>query len=159
MFLLKLFVVWQLHDHPLVQPDVGLDTTAYVELAKKVLAGNVGLGPGVYYVSPLYIYLLAAAYGLTNSFTAVRLLQILLGTASVGFIFLSARDWFGERAAWIAAGLAAFTGLFTFYEALILQASIDAVHDVGGAARGDLRAQARRAVVVSPPAASSASRR
>ena len=125
VFLLKFLVVWQLHDHPLVQPDVGLDTTAYVELAKKVLAGNVGLGPGVYYVSPLYIYVLAAAYGLTKSFTAVRLFQILLGTASVGFIFLSAREWFGERAAWIATGLAAFTGLFTFYEALILQASID----------------------------------
>jgi dolichyl-phosphate-mannose--protein O-mannosyl transferase len=68
---------------------------------------------------------LAAAYGLTKSFTAVRILQILLGTASVGFIFLSAREWFGDRAAWIATGLAAFTGLFTFYEALILQASID----------------------------------
>lgn len=125
VFLLKFLVVWQLHDHPLVQPDVGLDTTAYVELAKQVLAGNVGLGPGVYYVSPLYIYVLAAAYGLTKSFTAVRIFQILLGTASVGFIFLSAREWFGERAAWIATGLAAFTGLFTFYEALILQASID----------------------------------
>ena len=48
VFLLKFMVVWQLHDHPLVQPDVGLDTTAYVELAKKVLAGNVGLGPGMY---------------------------------------------------------------------------------------------------------------
>jgi tetratricopeptide (TPR) repeat protein len=123
--LLKLVVVWQLHDHPLVQPDVGLDTTAYVELARRVLAGNVGLGPGVYYVSPLYIYVLAAAYGLTKSFTAVRVVQILLGTASVGFIFLSAREWFGDRTAWIATGLAAFTGLFTFYEALILQASID----------------------------------
>src|SRR5262245_36739597 len=115
VFLLKLLVVWQLHDHPLVQPDVGLDTTAYVELAKKVLAGNVGLGPGVYYVSPLYIYVLAVVYGLTKSFTAVRVFQIFLGTISVGFIFLSAREWFGERAAWIATGLAAFTGLFTFY--------------------------------------------
>ncbi len=55
----------------------------------------------------------------------MRIVQILLGTVSVGFIFLTAREWFGERAAWIAAGVAALTGLFTFYESLILQASLD----------------------------------
>ncbi len=125
VFVLKLIVVLQLRNHPLVQPDVGLDTTAYVDLAKKVLAGDLGLGPGLYYVSPLYIYFLAIAYGLTKSFAAVRVLQIALGTASIGFIFLSAREWFGDRAAWIAAALAALTGLFTFYEALILQAALD----------------------------------
>ena len=126
VFVLKLLVVFQLKDHPLLQPDVGLDTAAYAELARKVVAGDLALGPGLYFVSPLYIYFLAAGLAVTDSFTAVRVLQVLLGTVSVGFVFLSARDWFGERAAWIAAGLAAFTGLFTFYETLILQASLDA---------------------------------
>jgi 4-amino-4-deoxy-L-arabinose transferase-like glycosyltransferase len=51
---------------------------------------------------------------------------------SVGFIFLMAREWFNERAAWLAAGLAALTGLFTFYEALILQAAVDPVLTSGG---------------------------
>lgn len=125
VLVLKVIVVLQLKDHPLVQPDVGLDTTAYVDLAKKVIAGDLGLGPGLYYVSPLYIYFLAAAYGVTKSFTAVRLLQVLLGTATVGLIWLMAREWFGNRAAWIAGALAALTGLFTFYEALILQAALD----------------------------------
>ena len=125
VFVLKLIVVFQLRHHPLVQPDVGLDTTAYVELARKVLAGDIGLGPGLYYMSPLYIYFLAVTHGLLKSFTAVRLTQIVLGTASIAFLVLSAREWFGERAAWIAGGLAALTGLFTFYESLILQAAID----------------------------------
>ena len=125
-FLLKLVVLLQLRDHPLLGPDSGLDTTAYVELARRVVAGDPGLGPGLYYVSPLYIYVLAAMLALFDSFTAVRLLQIGLGTLSVWFIFLTARQWFGDRAAWIAAMLAAFTGLFTFYEVLILQSSIDA---------------------------------
>lgn len=125
VFLLKLFVVLQLKDHPLVQPDVGLDTTAYADLAQKVVAGDLGLGPGLYYVSPLYIYVLAAVLFVTDSFTAARIFQILLGTAAVGFIFFTAREWFGERAAWAAGVFAALTGLFTFYEALILQASID----------------------------------
>ena len=117
----------QLRDHPLLQPDVGLDTAAYAELARRVVAGDLGLGPGLYFISPLYIYFLAASLAVTDSFTAVRVLQVLLGTASVGFVFLTARDWFGERAAWVAAGVATFTGLFTFYESLVLQASLDGV--------------------------------
>jgi tetratricopeptide (TPR) repeat protein len=126
VFILKLVVLLQLRDHPLTQPDAGLDTTAYAQLARSVLDGNLGLGPGVYYVSPFYIYFLAAGLALFKSFTAVRVVQIALGTASVGFLFFTARAWFGQRAAWIAMGLAAFTGLFTFYEVLILQASLDA---------------------------------
>jgi 4-amino-4-deoxy-L-arabinose transferase-like glycosyltransferase len=119
--------VLQLRDHPLLQPDVGLDTAAYAELASRIVGGDLSLGPGLYFISPLYIYFLAGGLAVTDSFTAVRLLQVLLGTASVAFVFLSARDWFGERAAWVAAGVATFTGLFTFYESLILQASLDAV--------------------------------
>jgi tetratricopeptide (TPR) repeat protein/4-amino-4-deoxy-L-arabinose transferase-like glycosyltransferase len=124
-FVLKLIVLVQLRDHPLTHPDAGLDTTAYVGLAQQVLAGNVGLGPGLYYVSPLYIYFLAAGLAVFDSFTAVRCVQIVLGAASVGFISLMTREWFGERAARIAGVLAALTGLFTFYEVLILQSSID----------------------------------
>jgi 4-amino-4-deoxy-L-arabinose transferase-like glycosyltransferase len=126
VFLLKLAVLLQLRNHPLLQPDAGLDTTAYVDLAHRVLKGDWGLGPGVYYVSPLYVYFLAAGLSLLKSFTAVRVAQIALGTAAVAFIFLMTRAWFGPRAAWIASGLAALTGLFTFSEVLILQASIDA---------------------------------
>lgn len=118
-------MVFQLRHHPLVQPGAGLDTTAYAELAQKVISGDWGLGPGLYYVSPLYIYFLAAFRGLTGSFTAVRLVQIALGTVGIGAIFYTAREWFGTKAAWIAGLLAAFTGLFTFYEVLILQTSLD----------------------------------
>jgi tetratricopeptide (TPR) repeat protein len=126
VFVVKLIVALQLDKHPLLQPDTGLDTTAYVELAKRVVAGDFALGPGLYYVSPLYIYFLAVVYGATRSFTAARVMQELLGTISIAFIFMTARAWFGRRAAWIAAGLAALTGVFTYYEGLILQSSLDA---------------------------------
>jgi len=123
--LLKLLIVWQLADHPLVQPEIGLDTTAYADLAKRVVAGDWGLGPDLYYVSPLYIYVLAAGLALTDSFTAVRVLQVLAGALAVGGIWTMTRRWSTPRAAWCAAVLAAGTGLITFYEVLILQASID----------------------------------
>ena len=56
---------------------------------------------------------------------AIRVLQILLGTAAVAFIFIAARAWFAERAAWIAAIFAGLTGLFTFYEMLLIPAAFD----------------------------------
>jgi len=125
VFAVKLVVAIQFDRHPLLQPATGLDTTAYAELAKRVAAGDLGLGPGLYYVSPLYIYFLAAVYALAHSFTAARVVQAALGTGTVTLIFITAQAWFGRRAAWIAAILAALTGLFTYYEALLLQSSLD----------------------------------
>lgn len=125
VFLAKLVVLWRITDHPLVQANAGLDTTAYVNLARQVLAGDLGLGPGLYYVSPLYIYFLAACLTVADSFAWVRLVQVVLGTGAVAFAFLAAREWFGQRAAWLAGGFTALTGLFTFYEVLILQAALD----------------------------------
>lgn len=125
VFAVKLVVLAQLQHHPLLEPEGGLDSVSYVTLAHRVLAGDLTLGPGLYYLSPLYIYFLAATLGVLGSFTWVRLVQIALGTAAVACIFVTAREWFGRRAAWVAAGLAALTGIFTFYEILILQASLD----------------------------------
>src|SRR6185436_17830209 len=124
-FIFKLFVVFDLRDHPLLQPGSGLDTTAYVDLAERVLGGNVALGPGLYYVSPVYIYFLAAILAIAHSFVVVRVVQAALGALAVGGIFRIAREWFGERAAWIAAALACGAGLVSFYETIILQSSID----------------------------------
>ena len=125
VFALKLAIVWGLKDHPLLRPDAGLDTTAYVTLAQRVISGDLALGPGPYFVSPLYIYFLSAALALFDSFTAVRILQVALGTATVAAIYVTAQEWFGRRAAWLAGVFAAGTGLFTFYETLILQAALD----------------------------------
>src|SRR4026207_539936 len=83
VFILKTAVALQLGAHPLLQPDTGLDTTAYVDLAKRVAAGDLGLGPGLYPLSPLYIYFLATIYAVTKSFTAARIIQAALGTVAV----------------------------------------------------------------------------
>jgi 4-amino-4-deoxy-L-arabinose transferase-like glycosyltransferase len=123
--LLKLTIMRQLESHPLLQPDAGLDTQAYVQLARRVLSGDLWLGPGLYYLSPLYLYFLAAAWLAGDSFSGVRALQVTLGTAGVYAIFVMTREWFGLRAAWVAAVLAASTGVFTFYEILLLQSALD----------------------------------
>jgi tetratricopeptide (TPR) repeat protein len=78
-----------------------------------------------FFVSPLYVYFLAAIFTASDSLTAVKLVQILLGAFAAGFLYLTARQWFGGRAALIAALLFLLTGLFTFYEVLILQSALD----------------------------------
>ncbi len=79
-----------------------------------------------FFVSPLYIYFLAPILGLTGgSLTAVRVVQILLGTAAAGFVFATARRLFGETAATVGTALYALTGVVTFYEILVLQSAID----------------------------------
>lgn len=121
----KLTVVFQLQHHPLLQPGAGLDTDAYLRLARAVIGGDLALGPGLYYLSPLYIYFLAAALSVGDSLTFVRVVQAVLGTAAVACVFGTARAWYGERAGWIAAALAALTGVFTFYEAVVFQSALD----------------------------------
>lgn len=127
VFLVKLIVLLQLQDHVLMRPDTTIDSQTYITLAQRVIAGNFTLGPDTYYVTPLYVYFLALVQGIAGSVTAVRVAQIALGTASVGLIFATAREWAGERAAWYAASAAALTGLFTFYEIAVIQTSLDAV--------------------------------
>ena len=134
VFAIKLVVLLQLRDHPLLSPDAGLDSGSYAALAARVRGGDFALGPGLYYLSPLYIYFLAAVLFVTDSLTAVRIVQALLGTGAVAAVFVAARAWFGDRAAWIAAALAALTGVFTFYEILILQSSLDVVLTATGLA-------------------------
>jgi 4-amino-4-deoxy-L-arabinose transferase-like glycosyltransferase len=127
VFALKAAVAVQLGHQPLLQADAGLDTSAYLNLARSVLGGNVFLGPGLYYVSPLYVYSLALTLAIRDSLTFVRIVQAALGTVAVWCIFAMAREWFGRRAAWTAAVLAALAGEFTFYEIVILQSSLDTV--------------------------------
>jgi tetratricopeptide (TPR) repeat protein len=125
VFALKLAVLLQLHDHPLLRPEAGLDTVAYVELAREVLRGNLALGPALYVVPPLYPYFLALVLWLAGSLFWVRIAQVALGTAAVALIFRTAEMWFGRRAAWLAGGLAACAGILTFHEVLLLPAALD----------------------------------
>jgi tetratricopeptide (TPR) repeat protein len=124
--LARLVVLAQLRDHPLLQPDAGLDSGAYVALARRVAAGDVWLGPEPYFVSPLYIYFLAAAFAVSGgSILAAQSAQVVLGSAAAGLVHADARRWLGAGRAWIAGLLAAGTGVFVFHEVTLLQAALD----------------------------------
>jgi 4-amino-4-deoxy-L-arabinose transferase-like glycosyltransferase len=121
----KAAVLAQLGNHPLLQPYGEIDSGVYARLAQGIAHGDLllrGEGAVPYFVSPLYAYFLAAT---GPSLPVARAVQILLGTAAVALVFLTARRLFGERAALAAGVLYALAGVVTFHEVLILQAAID----------------------------------
>jgi tetratricopeptide (TPR) repeat protein len=124
-FVVKLIVLMQLRDHPLLQPHGELDTAYYIALSQRVALEGVLAPIGAFFVSPLYVYFLAAVFAAGGTLFAAQLVQIGLGAAAVTMLFAAARHWFGERAAFVAAGLAVLTGIFTFNEVLILQSALD----------------------------------
>jgi Flp pilus assembly protein TadD/4-amino-4-deoxy-L-arabinose transferase-like glycosyltransferase len=124
-FVIKLVVLFQLHDHPLLQPHGEMDTAYYVELGRRVAQQGVLGVTEPFFVSPLYVYFLALVFAGGGGLLAAKLLQVALGTAAVGLLFATTRSCFGPRAAVWAGLLAILTGLFTFYEVLILQAALD----------------------------------
>ena len=125
---LRAVLLWQLHDHPLLQPGFGLDTDLFVDLARRVAAGDLVLAPGAYPAAPVYIYFLGGVFALTGgSLLAARAVQILAGAVAVWLVGDTARRWFGPGAAVPAALLAALCGPFAFNEVLVLQSSLDPV--------------------------------
>jgi Flp pilus assembly protein TadD len=121
----KLVVLLQLWNHPLLQPHGELDTAYYVTLSQRIASEGLFAPIGAFFVSPLYVYFLATVFAAGGSLLAARLIQIVLGAAGVALLYAAARHWFGERAALVAAGLAMLTGIFTFNEILILQSALD----------------------------------
>ena len=108
VFAAKLIVLLQLRDHPLLQADPNL------------------VSEGSIYGRFLSLMLPAA-----HTFVTARVVQIAFGTTAVACVFVAARTWFGERAAWVAAIAAGLTGVFTFYELLIAPASLNTLFTSG----------------------------
>jgi len=135
VFVVKLAVLLTLGQHPLLVPAGELDGAYYFHFARHVASGDwwlsdpasfFGRPAPAFFISPLYIYVLALLLKLGDgSLEVARFGQIILGTAAVGLIALTARRWYSPRAAWLAGSLATFCGLFTFYEILILQAALE----------------------------------
>jgi Flp pilus assembly protein TadD len=124
-FAVKLVVLMQLWNQPLLQPHGELDTAYYVALSQRIAEEGVLAPIGAFFVSPLYVYFLAAVFAAGGTLFAAQLIQIGLGAAAVGMLFATARHWFGERAALVGALLAILTGVFTFNEVVILQSALD----------------------------------
>ncbi len=128
-FALKAALLSRFGSHPLLQPEGNMDGGVYTRLAAEVARGDLllrGPGPVPFFVSPLYVYFLAAVQALSGgSLLAAKVVQIALGTAAVGLVWGMTRRLFDDRAALVAGALYTLTGVVSFHEILILQAALD----------------------------------
>lgn len=100
-----------------------LDSEFYDRQARALLAGQ-GWGEGVFFMNPLYPYFLALIYWVGGpSWWMVGAAQALLGALNCGLIFALGRMAWGRREGLVGAGLAAFYGVFIFYDGALLTAT------------------------------------
>ena len=125
--LLRLAFVWQIRDLP-TQRWLVMDAARYDELARGIAAGG-WLPREVFYQAPLYPYVLGVVYATTGgggdlSRLAVRLLQALLGAATVVLLAALSRRHFGRDAGRATGVLAALYGPALFYVPLLLKSTL-----------------------------------
>ncbi|MCG3176400.1 MAG: Photosystem I assembly protein Ycf3 [Candidatus Omnitrophica bacterium] len=104
-----------------------LDPAYYHRWALRIIGGD-WVGEGVFYGLPLYPFFLAAVLGATGlSLTAVKAVQILLGVASLFFVYRTGERLGGRSAGLLAAAAGALYGPLMFYEGLLIPEALGAV--------------------------------
>ena len=103
------------------------DGGGYDEWARSIAAGD-WFGDDAFYQAPFYPYLMGILYRVTGPAPgAVRLLQIVLGSAACVGIALAGRRFFSERTGWWAgAGLALYAPA-VYYDGLVQKPAIGGV--------------------------------
>lgn len=101
-----------------------LDSQFYDEQAQQIAGGDL-LGKEVFFMGPLYPYLMALVYRVFgHNIYLLLLLQVLLGSLTCVFIYLIARKLFSTGVAVTAGVMAALYSIFVFYDSMIMIASL-----------------------------------
>ena len=98
------------------------DESLYHTMAVNFLAG-LGLNYGGFFQAfrpPLFPLLAAFVHGLGGGLVAVRILNVLLSTLTLYFIYFLGKELFGERVGLGAAGISAVWPFFIFYNGFYL---------------------------------------
>ena len=101
-----------------------VDAFSYNEWAKNIIQ-NSWLGDKVFYQAPLYPYFIALIYKIFGiKLFAVRIIQVLMGSATcLLYYYISKKIW-GVRAGVIASLLATFYNIYIFYVPLHLKPTL-----------------------------------
>ncbi len=88
--------------------------------AQQIASGDI-LGGGPYFRAPLYPFFLGLIYSICGvNFSAVILLQHLIGVLSVPLVFIIARKYFSRFVGYFAAVLTAINGVLIYFESQLL---------------------------------------
>ncbi|KPL18643.1 MAG: hypothetical protein AMJ92_07120 [candidate division Zixibacteria bacterium SM23_81] len=115
----RLIYLIQLRGSPLFESPI-MDARYHDQWALAIRNGIPFLD-GPYFRAPLYPYFLALIYSLFgHSYLAVRMVQFLIGSVSVLLIYFLGKRTFDAAVGRVAAVLAAFYGLFIYFEGELL---------------------------------------
>ncbi len=113
--------------HSLLANKVVMDEVTYDRWAKAILhpAGNPERSQP-FWQSPFYAFFLAFLYRIFGeSYLAARAFQLLLGTTNCLLIFLLAKLAFSQKSALIALFISAAYGVFVFYDAQLVNVTLN----------------------------------
>lgn len=115
---IRLFYIFQVRNDVL-STHLVIDAQFYDQWAQRILRGELW-GRTVFYQDPLYAYFLAVVYKIFgHQFTAVRIVQAVIDTATVAVIYQSTRRLFDSLTALVAAAILAVMSPLVYYVALL----------------------------------------
>jgi 4-amino-4-deoxy-L-arabinose transferase-like glycosyltransferase len=121
--LVRFFLLVQVANTPYLEVD-NIDAKGYQVWASQILGGD-WLPLRHFYQSPLYAYYLAAVYALFGTGEwAPRLIQVVLGSASVVLLYQIAARLFSRRVGLIAAALLAIYGPMITEEIMLAKTAL-----------------------------------
>ena len=117
--ILRLIYVFETQGSPFFQ-NLFSDSKIYYDLAIKISSGS-WIGNEIFFMSPGYPYFLAVIFTiLGKSILLIRLIQVVLNSINIVFIYLIARNLHSDKAGYFAAGIAALYSSFIFYSGAVL---------------------------------------
>lgn len=119
--IIRAIYLWEISDAPVCSLLLG-DAQSYDNWAQEITSGK-WLGDSVFYQAPLYPYFLACIYTVfSRDFLIVRIIQILIGSASCFFIARAGRYFFSRKTGIIAGVIIALYPTAIFFCCLIQKA-------------------------------------
>jgi tetratricopeptide (TPR) repeat protein len=120
----RLVHVLQIRSAPFFAVLMG-DSHGYDEWAQRIARGD-WLGREVFYQAPLYPYLLGGVYAIAGRhLLLVRIVQIVIGSASCALLGLAAARLFSRRAGWVAGLTLALYAPAIFFDGLLQKSVLD----------------------------------
>ncbi|MCO8122389.1 glycosyltransferase family 39 protein [Stieleria sp. TO1_6] len=121
--LLRLVHLFQTQTVPSTLHLIG-DAKGYFQWAERIVGGE-WYGRETFYQAPLYPYFIAVILKCFGSgVTAVRIVQVILGTVSIGLIGATTKSLFDRRSGLIAAVMLAVFPAAIYYDGLIQKTSL-----------------------------------
>ena len=118
----RLIYLTEITDSPIFSINLlkGIDTETYVSWGRTIASGK-WVGDKVFYMSPLFPYMLGVIFRLSGeNINMPCLIHVMLGALTCILIYGITRKIFGLRAACISSLISCFYGAFIFYTAVLL---------------------------------------